>query len=706
MFPRSRWQAFAGAIAAGLLGLGNQPALAACIGGGTGPLSELEQLSFRDPSRALGELATADASSHDGAALTADQRATVIAMMADAHRQLNHGATAFALAEEGIRLTVASPRSPVGIRLRIARAMMLDDSQSTAQALSELDSLIDDNALNARAVACAQKDRGWIRDSTGDTDGALRDLISAYEYLHRNGPEEEAMLTTGRLATVYRTAGDFDAAATLTKETIEYFSRIDAPVRVATGRNRLGRLYLAQGRPAAALVEFEEMKRLTLAANDATGVALADVRRCEANVDLKDYSAAREGCATAERELRELPTRAPMDEATLHTQYARISLAHGDTRSAIVQFSSALDTHAKDLNGELGATIYEGLAKAKAGTGDYAGAYNAVVELERRRSELGSTQSARERAALRVRFDMDREVEKNKVLMREREVLLERNSRIATQTRLVIAITFLTLMATFALVVLVQRRRQADVARRAAESRVEELGRLCAGVAHDFNNLMTVIQQAAGLLGRNIAATEGARASELLSAIRAAATTGGDITRQLLAFGRQESMAPRLVDCAEYFESQRTLFEQAGGRDGSVLIVIASPSPTAWIDPAQLTNALVNLVINAREALTRPGIITISVATSPEHPKCTCISVSDTGRGMSAQTRQRATEAFFSTKQPGQGSGLGLSAAHGFAIQSGGQMQIESVEGAGTTIRLLLPEDRAAFDGAQAAKTP
>ncbi|UFN49038.1 response regulator [Roseomonas sp. OT10] len=228
--------------------------------------------------------------------------------------------------------------------------------------------------------------------------------------------------------------------------------------------------------------------------------------------------------------------------------------------------------------------------------------------------------------------------------------------------------------------------------------RLEAVGQLTAGVAHDFNNLLTVILGNVRLLAR--AATD-ATQQRRLEMVRLAGERGAALTHQLLAFSRRQRLEPRTVDLnATIAELAELLRSTVGGR--VKLDISLSPEPwPAQVDPTQLELVILNLALNARDAM--PGGGSLRVGTSnvtmgePERPhdppagEYVAISVADTGPGMPAAVRDRMFEPFFTTKPVGAGSGLGLSQVLGFAQQSGGGVRVEAEEGRGTTVSVLLP---------------
>jgi signal transduction histidine kinase len=230
--------------------------------------------------------------------------------------------------------------------------------------------------------------------------------------------------------------------------------------------------------------------------------------------------------------------------------------------------------------------------------------------------------------------------------------------------------------------------------------RLESLGRLTAGVAHDFNNLLMSISGAAGLIA--IRLSSDATCSQYLTTIMQSVERGANLTRRLLAFGRRQELVPRSVDINEMLQSlEKLLLTTLGGHSSLVLQLQHAPT-VAIVDAAQLEHAILNLVINARDAMPQGGIVTIKtesvdlrgteVGADGLSGKFVRIAVSDTGIGMAESVRAQAFDPFFTTKDIGEGSGLGLSQVYGLVQQSGGFTHIDSEVGYGTTVILYLPQ--------------
>jgi PAS domain S-box-containing protein len=228
--------------------------------------------------------------------------------------------------------------------------------------------------------------------------------------------------------------------------------------------------------------------------------------------------------------------------------------------------------------------------------------------------------------------------------------------------------------------------------------KLEAIGQLTGGVAHDFNNLLTPIIGSLDLLNRR--AAEGSRDRRLTEAALQAAERAKTLVQRLLAFARRQPLTPAAVDLPALVIGISPLIGTTAGPQIELALDLAGDAPFALADANQMEMAILNLAVNARDAMPEGGRLTISVraeTVSTGHrsglPPADYVrlGVIDTGTGMDAETRERAIEPFFSTKGVGQGTGLGLSMVHGLAMQLGGALTIASTPGAGTAIELWLP---------------
>lgn len=250
-----------------------------------------------------------------------------------------------------------------------------------------------------------------------------------------------------------------------------------------------------------------------------------------------------------------------------------------------------------------------------------------------------------------------------------------------------------------------QRQQRLDEARQALAraQKLEAVGKLTGGVAHDFNNILHIISANVQLMLR----AEGPPSRKRLHNVLDAVERGSKLAGQLLAFARRQPLHPSVVDVAQLLERSDSLLQRAVGDD---IVLERSAAPDLWptlVDPNQLEHVLLNLVINARDAMEGSGRIALRLANvtipagasqlegEPAPGDYVVITVADSGHGMPPEVMEHAFEPFFTTKPEGKGTGLGLSMAHGFVRQSGGQIRLESTLGAGTTVTISLPRHTA-----------
>lgn len=221
--------------------------------------------------------------------------------------------------------------------------------------------------------------------------------------------------------------------------------------------------------------------------------------------------------------------------------------------------------------------------------------------------------------------------------------------------------------------------------------KLQALGELTGGIAHDFNNLMTVIAGSADFLRRNRDMPEQKKLKYLDGIIETAerATT---LTSQLLTFGRRQTVKPQVLNVSERLESARELLGRTLGSRYAIAVEVSDSTLKVEVDPTQFEAAIVNAVVNARDAMPGGGNIKLSAAREGGvSDPIVRISIADDGMGMPMRVQERAFDPFFTTKEIGKGTGLGLSQIHGFAAQAGGSTEIASQEGLGTTVSILIP---------------
>jgi PAS domain S-box-containing protein len=232
----------------------------------------------------------------------------------------------------------------------------------------------------------------------------------------------------------------------------------------------------------------------------------------------------------------------------------------------------------------------------------------------------------------------------------------------------------------------------------AESQKLDALGQLTGGVAHDFNNLLMIISGSLHTLKKAVG--HDPKYQRALSAIQGATRRGASLTSQLLTFARRQSVNPQAVDVVERIDAVREVLDSAVGSAVTLRVDVAPDVWPVMVDVAEFETALVNLVINARDAMTGGGVIAISahnVASGAEADTGhIAISVEDTGTGIAPDILSKIFDPFFTTKPIGKGTGLGLSQVHGFAHQAGGTVKVASELGKGTRITILLPRKETA----------
>ncbi|MFN3451411.1 MAG: response regulator, partial [Sphingorhabdus sp.] len=238
--------------------------------------------------------------------------------------------------------------------------------------------------------------------------------------------------------------------------------------------------------------------------------------------------------------------------------------------------------------------------------------------------------------------------------------------------------------------------------------KMEAIGQLTGGIAHDFNNLLQVIGGSLELLARDVA--DNPKARQRLENAMGGVARGAKLASHLLSFGRQQPLQPKPSNVGRLLEGMNEMLVRSLGETVEVETIADAGIWNCLIDPAQVENAILNLAINARDAMNGIGKLTIEAANTTldqryasahaelEPGEYVMLAVTDTGAGMPPEVLEKAFDPFFTTKEPGSGTGLGLSMVYGLVKQSGGHINIYSEIGIGTTVRIYLPRTRSAED--------
>ena len=244
--------------------------------------------------------------------------------------------------------------------------------------------------------------------------------------------------------------------------------------------------------------------------------------------------------------------------------------------------------------------------------------------------------------------------------------------------------------------------------------KMEAVGKLAGGIAHDFNNLLTVITGYSELILKRLRDDDPMR--RRVEEIKKAGDRAATLTQQLLAFSRRQVLMPKVLDCNGIISSMETMLQRLIGEDINLVTVLEPSIGSVKADPGQLEQVLMNLVVNARDAMPRGGRLTVETSNvefreafrrgevAVASGRYMMVAVSDTGIGMDADTQARIFDPFFTTKGPGKGTGLGLATAYGIVKQSGGYIFVHSEVGRGSTFKIYLPRVDASADTVEVAK--
>jgi signal transduction histidine kinase len=569
--------------------------------------------------------------------------------------------------------------------------------------LAALPTLLEASAAATRsgdqlAIAASLTSLGSAAQLAGVNADAVDYYDRALAISTRIGADDLSSRIANNLGVLLLDSGDSEGARVQFQTAIETASRLRSDFSPVSARYGLALAEIQSGRPGDAIDRLRAMlpakNPRTTPAQHADGMLFL----ARAELRLGNLAAAESAARAAWEQLRNLsPTRSYPAAAVL----ADVLVAAGKLPSAGEVLEEVLPEVPEDARGRI--ELLEAQERLLAAQGRYRDAYLVATEVRQARARQSSAAAARALAFLRVRAETQQRLQELTDLRAERARIEAESAQARVVRNFTLVLLVLTVAGAIALWGLMRARRrlETEVERRRSH---ESLAQLTGGVAHDFNNLMTIVQQTMGLLRSDASITGSQQALRLIDEAEDAARLGGQITWQLLTFAKQNPLHPEVIALPGYFAARRLLFERAVGQAIQLQteLTVSADSCTVRVDPTQLTTCLINLLTNARDAMSGVGEVRISATSAvngvrdrrwPELPpgRYVTISVLDTGCGMSADVARQATTPFFTTKGVAGGTGLGLSAAQGFAAQSGGMLQIDSAPGQGTKVMLVLP---------------
>jgi diguanylate cyclase (GGDEF)-like protein len=395
----------------------------------------LEAISIQDPKRALEVLSRALAS--EEGAIPEDRRhvAALHAVQAASYSLLELDTDARAAAAAGLELA-PEPTDPIHVALQISQAENIYDSQGIDGAIADIEKARSLQSRGSRADVCLQVTLGRLQYRRDRVDLALQTLTQAYRASIALGLEGPRVLAAAALSPVMRVEGDFNQALALSQEVIDWQLRHQATMSLSVARYLRGQILIEMREYKRALDETEEARKLSVELNDEQGVGFSDLAICEARLELGQLTLAREGCENA---LRIFSASRSLDVIKQsQTLLARIDLAEDHAAKALATLNEVLTGDGADVQPRLLPGVYQLRAEANAALHKYAEAYRDLNEYLKRNTTAVDAERTKQVAALRARFETDREIARNEMLQRELELARERAERQRIQLRWVI----------------------------------------------------------------------------------------------------------------------------------------------------------------------------------------------------------------------------------------------------------------------------
>lgn len=586
------------------------------------------------------------------------------------------------------------------------------------------------------AVFAAQRMTGTLLAERGQPMAALQNVLDSHAAATRSGNELARAAALGNLGAVAQFSGANADAVDYYDRALALADRIGSDSLRLQIANNLGVLLLETGDADGARIYFQQALGAAgridggyYALAVRYGIALADAESGRAEDAVKVLRA-----LIAEKH----PDETPAQRAEAQLFLARAEFKLGNTESAetaaraaaeglrklrpvraypaqallvdVLVAGGKLDEASRlaerlmleipaDMRGRV--ELLEARARLFEAQARHREAYAALLEAQRVREQQSLARANRTLAFMRARTEAQERFHELTNLRTQQAQAQDDAEQARIVRNFSLAILAITLLGSVALWITTRARRklEAEIERRRS---LDALGKLTGGFAHDFNNLMTIVQQAMDLLRQDAAVKQSGDALILIDEAEGAARLGGHITRQLLTFARQQPMQPEDVPLKQYVEQRRLLFERTLGESMRLIVTFNDDLCGVRADPGQLTTAIINLLANSRDSMGGKGDVTIRIEAIDNTfrdrrwaelaiGRYVSIAIIDRGHGMSADVAREAVTPFFTTKAAAGGTGLGLSTVHGFVVQSGGILLVQSDQRLGTTITVVLP---------------
>ncbi|MFO1466634.1 MAG: GGDEF domain-containing protein [Steroidobacteraceae bacterium] len=411
-------------------------ALASCLDSGDPGLAPMEILARSEPAKAVRLVGATLEGLREHLPADEVRLAGLYSVLADANEALELDRDARAAAAEGLK---HAPRAPEGVRVNLLSALALNvyDVAGLKEATGMINSARNAVTADSRVDVCLQITAGSLLYRQDQDDLAMQHLTNAYRVSTRQGWQRQRVLAAEGLSHVFRNSGEFDQALSLNQEVIDWAEGHHQDIDLSVGLYMRGEILRGMGRPERSITEYEAARRISRRIEDGQGVAFSDLRTCQAQIDLKRWSAARTNCNRAQPVF--VATQAHDMLKEVQANLARIDLAQGHAARALPVLDEVLSNNGDDVPPRRAAALFELRARTLAALGRYQEAFVDLNEYAHRNAREADAERIRQSAALRARFDTDREVERNATLKNQLALEKERVSRQNEQLRWTIA---------------------------------------------------------------------------------------------------------------------------------------------------------------------------------------------------------------------------------------------------------------------------